>query len=220
MNGCNGGDGVPHRLVPQLIAPPLALGRAVRPIRTEWLATQGFLSITTLALGTVRAIRARRHVAGDWRAGVPGQRSLVTSRAFARVHRPFHLGRFLASASVLNAAAGLGHDRLLGALGREAGPLLPLARREPKRQSTPFIAAAGVTPTRMILAYGDLRGQKAPQRSLDKGPGSGVTPRRGRFVRWNVRLVKNFSEISVKAVIKARRPRLCVVCAASPQDGG
>jgi protein-S-isoprenylcysteine O-methyltransferase Ste14 len=84
-----------------LIAPPLAMAGAVRPLRTEWLAAQGFVSVTTLGLGTVLAIWAQRHLAEEWTAGVEASESLVTSGPFARIRNPFYLGCALASASVL-----------------------------------------------------------------------------------------------------------------------
>ena len=49
-----------------LIAPPLAMAGAVRPLRTEWVAAQGLVSATTLALGTALALSAQRYLAGDW----------------------------------------------------------------------------------------------------------------------------------------------------------
>src|SRR5437764_3079561 len=41
-----------------LLAAPLAMAGAVRPIRTEWLAAQGVMSVTALGLGTVLALSA------------------------------------------------------------------------------------------------------------------------------------------------------------------
>ncbi len=96
-----------------LLAPPLAMAGAARPIRTEWFAAQAVMSVTTLGLGTVLAMWAQRHLAGEWRAGVKASDSLVTSGPFTRVPNPFYLGCFLASTSVFIAvpsavaAAGL-----------------------------------------------------------------------------------------------------------------
>jgi len=84
-----------------LVAPPLAMAGAVRPLRTDWPAAQGGVSIATLGIGTILAIWAQRHLAGEWRAGVEASGSLVTSGPFARVRNPFYLGCFLASTSVL-----------------------------------------------------------------------------------------------------------------------
>lgn len=84
-----------------LIAPPLAMAGVVRPLRTEWLAAQGLLSMTTLGAGTVLATWAQRHLAEQWRAGVEASDSLVTSGPFVSVRNPFYLGCALASASVL-----------------------------------------------------------------------------------------------------------------------
>ena len=84
-----------------LVAPPLAMAGAVRPLRTAWVPAQGFASVTMLGLGTVLAIWAQRHLAGQWRAGVEASDSLVTSGPFVSVRNPFYLGCFLASASVL-----------------------------------------------------------------------------------------------------------------------
>ena len=86
-----------------LIAPPLAMADAVRPLPTDWPGAQGILSITTLGLGTALAIWAQRHLAEEWRAGVEASGTLVTAGPFARVRNPFYLGCFLASASVLAA---------------------------------------------------------------------------------------------------------------------
>lgn len=88
-----------------LIAPPLAMAGAVRPIRTEWFTARGVISVTTLGLGAVLAIWAQRHLAGEWRAGVEASDSLITSGPFARVRNPFYLGCFFASASVLVAVS-------------------------------------------------------------------------------------------------------------------
>jgi protein-S-isoprenylcysteine O-methyltransferase Ste14 len=84
-----------------LVAPSLAMAGAVRPIGTEWSAAQGVMTVTSLGLGTVLALWAQRHLAGEWRAGVEASDSLVTSGPFARVRNPFYLGCFFASASVL-----------------------------------------------------------------------------------------------------------------------
>jgi protein-S-isoprenylcysteine O-methyltransferase Ste14 len=83
-----------------LLAPPLAMAGAVRPIGTEWSVVQGVMSVSSLGLGTVLAIWAQHHLAGEWRAGVEASGSLVTSGPFARVRNPFYLGCFFASASV------------------------------------------------------------------------------------------------------------------------
>ena len=80
---------------------PLAMAGAARPLGTDWPAAQGVLSVTTLGLGTVLAMWAQRHLAGEWRAGVEASDSLVTSGPFARVRNPFYLGCILASASVV-----------------------------------------------------------------------------------------------------------------------
>jgi protein-S-isoprenylcysteine O-methyltransferase Ste14 len=83
-----------------LLAPSLAMVGTVRPIRTQWSAAQGIMSVTSLGLGTLLAIRAQHHLAGEWTAGVEASDSLVTSGPFARVRNPFYLGCFFASASV------------------------------------------------------------------------------------------------------------------------
>lgn len=84
-----------------LAAPLLAITRAVRPIRMEWVVARGLASIVALACGTLLAVWAQRHLAEQWRAGVEASDSLVTSGPFARVRNPFYLGCILASTSVL-----------------------------------------------------------------------------------------------------------------------
>jgi len=84
-----------------LIAPPLAITGAVRPLRTDWPTAQGIGFAVTLGLGTTLAIWAQRHLAEEWRAGVEASDTLITAGPFARIRNPFYLGCFLASASVL-----------------------------------------------------------------------------------------------------------------------
>ena len=86
-----------------LVASPLAMAGVVAPLRVGWPVAQGLVSIVALAAGTVLALSAQRHLAGEWRAGVEASGSLVTSGPFARVRNPFYLGCFLASGSVLAA---------------------------------------------------------------------------------------------------------------------
>ncbi|MGH9279110.1 MAG: methyltransferase family protein [Acidimicrobiales bacterium] len=82
-------------------APVLAIARAVRPPGIDLVAMRGLLSILCLGFGTGIALRAQRHLADDWRAGVEASASLVTTGPFARVRNPFYLGCFFASAAVL-----------------------------------------------------------------------------------------------------------------------
>ena len=84
-----------------LVAPPLAMARAGRPLPTACPVVQRVASVTSLGLGTFVAIWAQRHLADEWRAGVEASGSLVTSGPFARVRNPFYVGCILASASVL-----------------------------------------------------------------------------------------------------------------------
>jgi len=86
-----------------LIAAPLAVAGAVRPLRTHLPTAQGTGFAVALGLGTTLAIWAQRHLAEEWRAGVEASHTLVTSGPFARVRNPFYLGCFLASVSVLAA---------------------------------------------------------------------------------------------------------------------
>ena len=84
-----------------LVAAPLAMAGAVRPLRTGWPHVQGALSIVVLGMGTALAVWAQRHLAEEWRAGVEASDTLVMAGPFARIRNPFYLGCFLASAAVL-----------------------------------------------------------------------------------------------------------------------
>ena len=86
-----------------LMAPPLAMVGAVRPLGPDLPTAQGIGFAVTLGLGTSLAAWSQRHLAEQWRAGVEASDTLVTAGPFARVRNPFYLGCFLASASVLAA---------------------------------------------------------------------------------------------------------------------
>jgi protein-S-isoprenylcysteine O-methyltransferase Ste14 len=84
-----------------LLAPPLAAAGVVGQVTDRWPLPRGAAAVTLLAAGTVVAMWAQRHLAGEWRAGVEASESLVTTGPFARVRNPFYVGCFLAAASVL-----------------------------------------------------------------------------------------------------------------------